>query len=381
MIVLLGICINACSSDEPDPIDDVTDPIGESINWSVLAQDQTPYELPESVTMPPIPTPAISLTQQGVELGRMLFYDPILSKDSTVSCASCHGQTFGFTDHGNQFSQGVEGQQGARNAMSLINLAWNDRFFWDGRSPSLEDQALQPVPDPVEMHLPWEEAITRLMRHRDYRIAFYEAFGSQTIDRQLVVNAIAQFELTLISNNSLYDKGITPGSGVFLDDLEGDVFLGMQLFFGLPGYEERGECYHCHGTNSTNLFTNNSFDNNGLDFAETLNDFSDLGLGKVTGQADDNGKFKIPSLRNIELTAPYMHDGRFQTLEEVVEHYNSGVKYAPNLGAILATRIDDDKQYTGLGLTEEEKAALVAFLKALTDTAFVNNPAFSNPFN
>lgn len=364
----LVVLFDACKKGDaptPTPIDDIL------IDFDTISFNPTSKELVGHDLVPPIPTnPTNPLTEEGVALGRMLFYDPILSGDSTQSCASCHNQAFGFTDNGRKLSKGIDGMEGKRNSMAIINLAWKDRFFWAGEAASLEEQALVPVPNPIEMHLEWGEAIVRLMRHVDYRVAFYKAFGIKTIQKEDVANALAQFERTLISINSPYDQyylGLN-------DDLSEDAIEGRALFFN-----ETGDCFHCHGNDVNNLFADNLFANNGLDSAEDYLNLADKGLGSITGNEIDNGLFRMPTLRNIELTAPYMHDGRFETLEEVVEHYNSGMKYSPNLDPNFAVRFKNGV-YQGLGLTEKQKQQLVAFLKSLTDTSFVNNADFSSPF-
>jgi cytochrome c peroxidase len=261
------------------------------------------------------------LTVQGVHLGRLLFFDPILSGDSTEACGTCHSPSFAFTDHGKQFSEGIRpGTVGTRNAPPIFNLAWLRGFFWDGRAPSLEAQALQPVPNPNEMDLDWNTAVARLQRHPEYPALFGAAFGTSEITRDRVVQAIAQFERTIISADSKYDRWnrheveLTPSER-----------RGFELFF-----TERGDCFHCHGGP---LLTDGLFHDNGLDAVPP-----DSGRGAITGLATDYGKFKTPSLRNIEYTAPYMHDGRFQTLTEV------------------------------------------AFLKTLSDPTYLSNPDYSNPY-
>ncbi len=337
----------------------------------------TPVELeyPQDGLLPPPTIPADNpLTKEGIALGRMLFYDPILSGDSTQSCASCHMQAFAFTDSA-RFSRGITGAVGTRNAMQIINAAWQHDFFWDGRASSLEEQALAPVENPVEMAAQWPDVIARLQRHPTYPELFYKAFGTRTITRELVVKAIAQFERTLLSFNSKYDR--YKRGEVQLTPLEK---LGEQLFFSEPLINEvgvklvaGGDCFHCHGGL---LFTDNLFHNNGLDSAATIDDFPDPGLGGITGRPEDYGKFKTPTLRNIELTAPYMHDGRFATLEEVIrEHYNKGGYWSPTVDPLMKFAGKG-----GLRLSDMEIQALVAFLKTLTDTSFLHNPAFSNPF-
>jgi len=339
-----------------------------------LDYPQTPYKLDIPDGLPPQPPLGVELTEEGVELGKRLFYDPILSADGTQSCASCHNQAFAFSDNGLQYSVGIDGIAGTKNSMALFNLAYYNKFFWNGRSPSLPHQALLPVTDPIEMHNTWENAIDKIKADPAYNDLFRKAYDLAEIDSSLVADAITQFELTLLSGNSKFDK---------FNNLEIQLtqqeFLGFQIFnteprqtsFDKPG----GDCFHCHGAP---LFTNLEFMNNGLD--KNLK----MGLEEVTGDPFDKGKFKVTTLRNIEKTPPYMHDGRFETLEEVVEHYNSGVNITSTLAPIML-KTDPNGNPTGIAnglfLTPTEKAALVAFLKTLTDNDFLNNPEFSQPTN
>jgi cytochrome c peroxidase len=318
----------------------------------------TPYELQIPQGFPKMILPDDNpMTVEGVDLGRRLFYDPILSADNTQSCATCHAPEFSFTDNGRQFSIGIDGIEGTRNAMAVINAGWMPTLFWDGRRISLEDQALEPVPNPIEMHQSWPEAMSKLNAHPDYPDYFYQAFGTKNIDSNMVTKAIAQFERTLISSNSKYDQY-----------LRGEVQLtqaeskGFEIFF-----TEKGDCFHCH---TTILYTDNLFHNNGLDA-----EFTDKGLFDVTGNENDKGKFKTPTLRNLEFTAPYMHDGRFATLEEVIDFYSHQVQWSPTIDPLMK-KVDQG----GIQLTEEEKEYLIAFLKTLTDTTFNNNPDYADPF-
>ena len=297
-------------------------------------------------------------TTAGVDLGRRLFYDPILSADSTQSCGSCHNQAHGFTDNGLQFSTGIDGIQGDKNSMQIINLLWSEAFFWDGRQPTLEIQALDPVTNPIEMHDTWPNVVDKLSRHDTYPGLFQKAFGSSTITKELAAKAISQFERSLISGDTRYHRYLYGRPDGELTDSE---LRGMVLFFG-----EKAECFHCHVDVE---FTDHSFRNNGL---ESSFPPEHQGLGAVTGDEFDYGKFKTPTLINIAFTAPYMHDGRFQTLEEVVDHYSSGVKLSPTLDPLIRPG--------GFALSDDEKADLVAFMKTLTDEDFLTNPAFSNPF-
>lgn len=320
----------------------------------------TPYTLDIPAGFPQMVIPSDNpLTQEGVNLGKKLFYDNILSKNNTQSCASCHNQQLAFSDNGNRFSTGIDGQQGNRNAQALINMGFNLHFFWDGRAESLEAQALQPVPNPIEMHLSWNEAAQRLNAMPEYKTLFRQAFNTSVIDSSHVTKALAQFMRTMISANSKLDKRLRNEVALTPSETNGYVIYNT----------ERGDCFHCHNIDGGRLLTDNQFHNNGLDAT-----FTDLGRGAITGNPADNGKFLTPTLRNIALTAPYMHDGRFQTLEEVVEHYNSG-------GTPSAT-IDPLMKHvgTGLGLTAQEKADLIAFLHTLTDSTFISDSRFQNPF-
>ena len=373
-IILFLSSLNACKNDDDDTGTESPYPI---VNFDTIPYNPTAYELqipsgfPEMEPFIPTDNP---LTEEGVQLGRKLFYDPILSADSTLSCGGCHNQQFAFTDSGKRFSTGVDNIAGNRNAMAIINLGWSDRLFWDARANGLEDQALGPVPNPIEMHLEWEDAVDRLMKHYDYRVEFYKAFGIEEITKEDVVKAIAQFERTMISGNSRIDRFLRGEPGIFLSD---DEILGMEIFS-----TETGDCFHCHTFGTGHGFYNDDmFHNNGLDCVDNPADYPDLGLGEITGNPDDNGLFRTPTLRNITLTAPYMHDGGFATLEEVIDHYSDGICDSPNLDNLIRTKFDDNGDGTfGLNLTDEQKTALVAFLNALTDTSFINNPDFSNPF-
>ncbi len=296
-------------------------------------------------------------TVEGVALGRLLFYDEILSGNDSQSCATCHNQSFAFSDNGKKTSEGIDGIEGNRNAPAVINIGWLPSLFWDGRANTVEDQALGPVPNPIEMHLSWTDAMSKLNNDANYPDLFFKAFGTYEIDSTLVVKAIAQFERTLISSNSKWDSY-----------LKGEVALtqaeakGFEIFF-----TEKGDCFHCH---TTILFTDNLFHNNGMDST-----FSDNGLSNITNNPNDIGKFKTPTLRNIEFTAPYMHDGRFATLEEVIDFYSEGIVWSSTIDPLMKK-----VSQGGVHLNEEEKNNLIAFIKTLTDTTFVVNSDYSNPF-
>lgn len=311
------------------------------------------------------------LTKRGLELGRMLFYDPILSSDSTISCASCHNPSYSFADN-KKYSLGVGGAVGDIQSMALINLAWQKKFFWNGRANSLEEQALGPINNPIEMHETSENVVRKLKSHPNYPKRFRSAFGTDDITPELIARAIAQFERTLISNGSKFDGYPERQTQIFTDVLE---YEGFQVFF-----TERGQCFHCHGGGGTFLAHNldTIFRNNGL---LTDAEMQGKGLYQVTGHIADQGKFKVPTLRNIEFTGPYMHNGKFTSLEEVVEFYSSGIKQNQNLDVNFTKNPDRLDQYGGLGLTDREKMALVKFMKTFSDTSYLNNPAFKNPFH
>jgi cytochrome c peroxidase len=319
------------------------------------------------------------LTEEGVALGRILFYDTILSQDSTISCASCHQQAKAFTD-GERLGIGIEGQVVDRNTMSLVNMLWSTPHkFWDGRAANLEEQALQPIKDPREHGMDIPEVLKRLNDHPDYPSRFRSAFGTKKIREEQIAKALAQFQRTLISNDSKYDKFLR--GEVQLSDSEQ---RGLQAFFTHPdpSVSLRGSnCGDCHRNFLTDGFNDalDGFANNGLDYEDDLED----GLCAVTGNPMDKGKFKIPSLRNIALTAPYMHDGRFNTLEEVIDHYNEHIRESSTLD-ILIREASNEPRKPGdpihLKLTDQEKEDILAFLLTLTDSTFITNEKFSNPF-
>jgi cytochrome c peroxidase len=302
-------------------------------------------------------------TQAGVYLGRLLFYEPRLSSTGTISCASCHQQSRAFTD-GLPRSVGVSGKSTQRNSMSLANLLWVRQLFWDGRSNSLEEQALVPMAHIDEMGMAVDGTARKLQKTAPYPALFKRVFGSDTITDARIGKALAQFERTLISADSPYDRYL---AGTYT--LTPAEERGLRLFTSAPNPERGirgGNCAHCHG--GPKLYQE-LFHNNGLDAQPT-----DVGRQAITGQLLDQGRFRVPTLRNIALTAPYMHDGRFATLADVLDHYSDHVQTSPNLANELVPA-----RAGGLRLTKDEKADLVAFLISLTDSSFVNNPQFANP--
>ncbi len=305
------------------------------------------------------------MTLEGIELGRRLFYDSILSRDSTISCASCHHINGAFTDN-RAISAGIEGRVGTRSSMAIVNLAFHkSSFFWDGRTASLEKQALMPVEDHLEMDENWEKAIQKIQKHKDYPTFFRQAFPitkKVEITKELAVKAIAQFERSIVSHNSRYDKFLK-GQIEFTDAEQ----FGHDMFFNKVSNIPDAQCGHCHGEPLT---TGNNLVNNGLQDAPTYDDFKDKGYGGVVNVKNENGKMKIVTLRNIAESAPYMHNGSLNTLEEVVEHYNTGGKYSPNKDPLIQQ----------IQLNSVQKKQLIAFLKTLSDSTFLNNKAYMSPF-
>jgi cytochrome c peroxidase len=317
------------------------------------------------------------LTRESVELGRRLFYDTRLSGNNQVSCATCHVQRLAFTD-GRQTAVGVSGKPLAFNSMSLTNLMWGPRhFFWNGRSASLEEQALVPIQHQDEMDQDLEDLLGELASDPEYVRQFAAAYGD--ISAESLASALASFERTLISSNSRYDQFLRGERQ--LSDLEEH---GRKLFMAHPDVKvslRGGNCIDCHSQFLTSGF-NTSFDgftNNGLDSEADLAP----GLSEVTGKQEHRGLFKTPTLRNIALTAPYMHDGRFSSLEEVLDHYNEGIKGSSTLSPLMREAGNEERNPANrisLNLTEDEQTAIIAFLHTLTDEQFVTDSQFSDPF-
>lgn len=292
------------------------------------------------------------LTNNGFNLGRTLFYDPILSKDNSISCANCHQSFAAFANLDHAVSHGVDECQGTRNAPALFNLAWQKEFMWDGGVKHIEVSPLNALTNPCEMANDLNAITVRLKESKTYPILFNAAFGNKEINSQKMLRALAQFTSMLVSANSKYDKHIRHEAGGNFTDEED---AGYNLF--------KKHCSACH---QEPLFTDLSYRSNGLD----LNP-EDNGRDSITHIRSDKGKFRVPSLRNAELTAPYMHDGRFTTLKQVMEHYNSGVKNNENLDPIL----HQNNTY-GIRLNDKEQNQIIAFIKTLTDKDFINDKRF-----
>lgn len=287
------------------------------------------------------------LTEQGFELGKKLFYDAGLSIDGTVSCGSCHQQFAGFANLDHDLSHGVDNCFGKRNSPVLINMIWKDDFFQDGGAKNIEISPLNAMVDPCEMANDINNILMYLKNKPEYQKQFKRAFGTDVITSQNMLKALTQFMGSLISAESKYDD-VKAGKATFTPQEDN----GYQLFIQ--------KCATCH---TEPLFTDNSFKNNGLDIVA-----QDLGRALITTITSDEAKFKVPTLRNIEVSRPYMHDGRFKTLEQVLNHYQNGIQNHQNLDPDL-------KQ--GLALSNQDKAELIAFLKTLTDNKFLKNPQFS----
>ncbi|CAN5318396.1 cytochrome c peroxidase [soil metagenome] len=331
ILISIGVsifCINSCKKETPEP----------TPNTSSL----TPVELKYPSYFPQmVLNPANPMSAEGVKLGRYLYYDTLLS-NTGQSCSSCHNQNEGFTAY-------------AANSLPHVNLGWGNYFLWNGQIAGTLEDAMQ-----FEVNDFFHTDISRFENNAFYQPKFDRVFGTGAVTAQKIEFALGQFLRTVISSDSKFDRYQRYEENLTLSELN-----GMTIF-----YTEKGDCFHCH---TPGLFTDGIFHNNGIDSV-----FNGVNAGRynVTGYSSDLGKFKSPTLRNIELTAPYMHDGRYQTLEAVVEFYNSGVHFTPTVDPIMTKPA---KLY-GLLLSTQEKADLVAFLKTLTDTTFTNNPDFSNPF-
>lgn len=292
-------------------------------------------------------------TQKGFELGRKLFYDNRLSSDNTVSCAFCHEQATAFTHHGHAFSHGINNLEGLRNTPAIQNLVFQKEFFYDGASNSIEMLSIVPIHNPVEMNETLEGIAGKLQKDKVYVQLFDEAFKSK-VTSGTILKALGQFLTMMVSANSRYDKYVRNEPGGTMTPLE---LEGKNIF--------NDKCATCH---ATDLFTDNSFRNNGL--PPNIN-LDDRGRERVTGFVADRYKFKVPSLRNVALTAPYMHDGRFGSLQSVLNFYSNDVQPSATLDPVLT-----HGGVTGIPLSQREKEAVIAFLQTLTDEEYINNPLF-----
>lgn len=334
----------------------------------MIVKDNTPFQLDIGMFPEPDLPEDNPLTVQGVKLGRMLFHEPMLSRDNSQSCASCHNQQDGFSDT-LRLSIGVRELPGKRQAMAIFNMAWHTNdFFWDGRADLLRDQALLPIEDELEMDETIENVIEKLSNTKEYRDQFARAFGSSDITAEKMALAMEQFMLSIVSHDSKYDRYLAGEVELTESELRGKELFETEYNPFFPEFSG-ADCAHCHGGIN---FENDQYMNNGLDTDETM---ADDGRMIVTGDPADRGKFKVPSLRNVAVTPPYMHDGRFKTLEEVIDHYNSGIKESSTADPTVI-----NTKESGLFLDEQDKQDLINFMKTLTDEVFLNNPDYSDPF-
>ncbi len=365
--ILFGIFLYSCVH---EPLD------GDSFS------DPTPYVFPTPAGFPPPNLPADNpLTVEGIELGRRLFYDPILSADSSISCGSCHAPNAAFSDTA-RFSKGIRGQIGYRQSMPLFNLAWVTEFLWDGRASSLRKQIHFPIEDPIEMGERVENVVKKLNQQPRYQKMFKKAFQENEVTDTLMFKAIEQFLLTMISADSKFDqwrRGEVQlsqqelyGLQIFEKEIYNTTVTDVRLIPPPPGTLVGADCFHCHGNRNNPFLSNNfGYQNNGLDAVP-----ADSGRMVVTKDPSDFGKFKTPTLRNWGFTAPYMHDGRFQTIDQVLDHYEKPNPLSPNIDP---GSIGKSATY-GLRLRLYERAALKAFLNTLNDTAFTTDQRYQNPF-
>ncbi len=310
------------------------------------------FEQPDNFPAPAYRFETNAITEDGFILGRTLFYDPILSADNTISCSTCHIQTAAFTHHGHSVSHGIFDRLGTRNSPPIMNLAWSTSFMWDGGVADLDLQPIVPITNHVEMGNTVEHVLQKLRATSKYPPLFQKAFGSSEIKSADFLKALSQFMVMCVSSHSKYDS-----------------VMRKQATF-TPG-EQRGyalfeaKCSSCH---KEPLFTDHSFRNNGL----APSNLNDLGRYGVTLQEENKYKFKVPSLRNLSFTPPYMHDGRFLDLSAVLDHYTGGVQNTPNLDPLLK-----QKQGLGIAISNEEKQDILSFLKTLDDRSFLLDKRFA----
>tara|TARA_B110000495_G_C22975670_1_gene573030 strand:+ start:449 stop:1471 length:1023 start_codon:yes stop_codon:yes gene_type:complete len=321
------------------------------IGFSLIDLDKKIFQYPASWPKPHYNFDNNPLNKVQIELGRKLFYDPILSANNSISCASCHLSYTAFTHVDHALSHGINDSIGTRNSPVLINLAWNELFMWDGAVNNIEVQALAPISHPAEMGEEINHLIKKLQKDKNYPLRFYKAYGDSLITSQHILKSIAQFQLTLVSANAKYDK-VKRGD----EEFNPQEFKGYELFLK-----------HCNGCHSEPLFTNGQLASNGLSIDTNL---KDVGRFAITQANDDSLKFKIPTLRNIEFSQPYMHDGRLNSLSKVLKHYASEISTSQNLKSDLKDN---------LPLSAKDRVDLVAFLLTLTDKEFLFNPNYSYP--
>lgn len=316
----------------------------------------TGFQKPSNFPEPAYHFNTNAVTKEGFELGRKLFYDPILSADNTISCGSCHIQTSAFTHHGHIVSHGIADRMGTRNSPPIMNLAWHTSFMWDGGIFDLDLQSIAPITNHLEMDETMPNVLRKLQMSAQYPALFKKAFGSEQITTTSFLKALSQFMLMCISSNSKYDSVMRN---------EGNVTFTLEEQEGYSLFKQK--CASCH---KEPLFTDNSFRNNGL----TPSMVNDEGRFTITQLSEDKYKFKVPSLRNLAYTAPYMHDGRFLTLDAVFDHYASNVALSPTLDPLL-----QQGGSIGISLTADERTKIKAFLNTLNDRGFLFDKQLSQP--
>jgi cytochrome c peroxidase len=334
-IALLLTVLNAC---KPDP------------DMNAVKAEPFEFKIPENWPVPAYQFQNNKLTIEGFELGKRLFYDARLSRNNEISCGSCHQQSAAFAHSDHRISHGVEDRQGNRNSPVLYNLNWHTSFFWDGGVNHLESQPINPIQNPLEMDETMPNIIPKLEADSKYKQMFAAAFGDEMINSQRIFKALSQFMGMMVSSNSKYDKYMRKEAG---GDMTGSELNGLNIF--------RAKCETCH---KEPLFSDFSLRNNGL--AKTI--INDSGKAHITKDPADLYKFKVASLRNLATSMPYMHDGRFETLEQVLTHYTSGIVQSPTL---------DPELQNGIQLTAQEKTDLLAFLNTLNDSQFLTDSKFA----
>lgn len=350
--LLCLICISALlnlTSCGPEPPPEIIPPGGSHGDTTII----------DVTELPPLRIPADNpLSVAGVDLGRHLFYDKMLSGDGTQACATCHNQKMAFTDNNKAVSEGITGAMGDRNAMSIFNLMWSNDLFWDSRAGDLRELATMPIENPIEMNAKVEDVLVRLNNSVMYQDKFKKAFGVDTIEKEHLLKALEQFLLSITSDNSKFDKFN-----------RGEVELTAQELRGFDVLKIKG-CFNCH---SSSLLHDNKSHNTALDKQPT-----DIGLQGFTNKYDDRHKFKTPSLRNVMVSAPYMHDGRFETIDEVIRFYED---VTPNLSVEANRNASDSMTIAPRNrITEREMTDVKVFLNALTDDTYLTNPKFADPF-
>ncbi|MFT4062658.1 MAG: cytochrome-c peroxidase [Edaphocola sp.] len=324
---------------------------------SVDDEDSVAFDIPEGWPHPVYNFEDNALTQAGFVLGRKLFFETKLSLDNTISCGSCHQPFYAFSQLDHDISHGVGDSLGIRNSPALFNLNWHSGFFWDGGVNHIEVQPFNPIQNPVEMAETLQNVLDKLQADTAYPAMFKAAFGTEEITTQRLGKALAQFMGVLVSANSKYDKYVRNEAGGEFTDAEE---AGLQVY--------RDKCAACH---AEPLFSDFSYRNNGLELVNNSDGYIDSGRGRITPDDLSNYyRFKVPSLRNLKYTAPFMHDGRFATIDLVLEHYTNGIHQTPNLDTLLTN---------GITLTDTEKSNLKEFLNTLNDETFVNDERFKQP--